>query len=324
MDPRGSKALGCAIRRRDRVLTLRSARAVVADMCRWLARVATASKSSERLFLAGDCDSDTRTSMCVPHDFVAAKLFRDHSGVADAHKARMMQQLAEQGWPPWLRVEKHERAHGAPKAESSNELLCSACKRTFSKLWVHRGVCCECEQRRRMQGVCPFNAACAPAAFCPHARKCFVCDAWSCATCRLTRGDSSDVLTLVEQVRPEHIFLDFDRTLATTRGGGSPLHGAHRADPELLGLFGTHTGRVHVVTRNSYRDDIIQFLLKKGVAAQSIDVHTVMKGQSKASLVCDKTTYARPGIFVDDSIAEHLDPKLREPGLHRVVFVRGR
>ena len=253
-DPRGAKALGEAIRHRDRVLTLRTSLGVVADLGGWIEKVAAASTSTERLFLAGDCDSATHTSMCVPPNFMAAQLFRSHAKIVEQLNGDMMEQLGRSGWPPWLCEAK--RCSTGPKAMSDRELRCDACQRAFSKLWVHRGVCCECEQHRRAHGCCPFNAACSTLAFCPHDRKCFVCDAWSCDACRLTRGDSEDVLALAEALQPGHIFLDFDRTLATTRGGGSPLQGKHRADPELLGLFSTFRGRVHVVTRNSYREEV--------------------------------------------------------------------
>eukprot|EP00936_MAST-01D_sp_MAST-1D-sp1_P000855 g855.t1 len=321
LDPRGAKALGEAIRHRDLALMLRTSLDVVADLGGWIEKVAQASTSTERLFLAGDCDSATHTSMCMPPNFMAAQLFRSHAKIVEQLKGDMMEQLKRSGWPPWLCEAK--RCSTGPKAMSDRELRCDACQRAFSKLWVHRGVCCECEQDRRSRGFCPFNAACSTLAFCPHDRKCFVCDAWSCDTCRLTRGDSEDVLALAEALQPGHIFLDFDRTLATTRGGGSPLQGKHRADPELLSLFSTFRGCVHVVTRNSYREHIKQFLQYKGVEENNIDVHTVKKGESKAAIVCD-ARFVRPVLFVDDSIAEHMDPRLRAPAVHRVLFVRGR
>ena len=36
-------------------------------------------------------------------------------------------------------------------------------------------------------------------------------------------GDGEDVRLLAATLQPWAVFLDFDRTLATTRGGGSPL-----------------------------------------------------------------------------------------------------
>ena len=45
------------------------------------------------------------------------------------------------------------------------------------------------------------------------------------------------------------LFMDFDRTLCTTKTGSSPLNGRHALDPELMGLACSHPN-VHVVTRN--------------------------------------------------------------------------
>ena len=77
------------------------------------------------------------------------------------------------------------------------------------------------------------------------------------------------------------VFLDFDRTLCTTRGGGSPLVGSHSVDPDLAALIAQRpAGSVHVVTRNSYRDDIKQFL-RQSALSDCLPIHTVKKHQSK-------------------------------------------
>jgi hypothetical protein len=99
--------------------------------------------------------------------------------------------------------------------------VCQICDNQFSKLWVHRGVCCECELLAREgkiqptsspsaaaklsthtqhQGWCPFNPRCKPQWWCEHDRKCIVCDAHSCATCRLHRGGAEVVLALARQL----------------------------------------------------------------------------------------------------------------------------
>ena len=82
---------------------------------------------------------------------------------------------------------------------------------------------------------------------------------------------------------------------------------------------------VHVVTRNSHRAEIEQFLAEKHVAVAA--VHSVKReGSSKAEVICDGGIVP-PGemaIFVDDDIHEHVEPRLRShPGLYRVLFVRG-
>jgi hypothetical protein len=107
-------------------------------------------------------------------------------------------------------------------------------------------------------GSCPLaTRACMPAAWCQHAHKCFACephscplppasdyegggddcdprdDSWSgrgrlirdaCGTsgCGLVRGDGAEVAALAEDLKACVVFLDFDRTLASTRRGQSP------------------------------------------------------------------------------------------------------
>jgi hypothetical protein len=86
--------------------------------------------------------------------------------------------------------------------------------------------------------------------------------------CRLIQGDGEDVSALVERLRPRCLFLDFDRTVCSTKAGGSPLSGTHSVDPELLALLCAplSTGMdVHIVTRNSHKEDIESFLVIKGV-----------------------------------------------------------
>ena len=58
-------------------------------------------------------------------------------------------------------------------------------------------------------------------AFCPHQQKCAVCDGAAfapCMECRLAQGDGDMVGGLVAAFEPEVLFLDFDRTLASTKG----------------------------------------------------------------------------------------------------------
>jgi hypothetical protein len=63
--------------------------------------------------------------------------------------------------------------------------------------------------------------------------------------------------------QPHAVFLDWDRTLCTTRTGGSPLVGKHSLDPDLHGLLVQFARRAHIVTRNSMRDDIAAFLVSQ-------------------------------------------------------------
>ena len=129
---------------------------------------------------------------------------------------------------------------------------------------------------------------------------------------------------MVEQSKPDIIFLDFDRTLATTRGGGSPLQGTHSVDTDLAGMIATHPN-VHIVTRNSNKADIAAFLKQEQVAVKHI--HSVKKeGKSKSDVICDESLLpiGKHGIFVDDDITEHADHRLMaHANLTRVLFVRG-
>ena len=132
------------------------------------------------------------------------------------------------------------------------------------------------------------------------------------------------------------------------------MKGSHTLDPELLALVDQEKfpGRVRVLTRNSYRDDIVAFLARYlgAAGAAAVPVHTVKKHQSKAEVVlaCQEGKAEGEGeggdsrgrdevvMFVDDSIAEHLNPTMHaaatagsaERGdkliVCRVLFVRGK
>ena len=151
---------------------------------------------------------------------------------------------------------------------------------------------------------------------------------------------------MVEQLSPAAVFFDFDRTLCTTKTGNSPLNGRHTVDPELWGIASSHRN-VRVVTRNSFVEDIVTFLESQqggagGGRSWKGRVHHVGKHVSKATIVNDPAMWraadgadvaaaeAQAGdadgkclMFVDDSIAELLDPKMAAvPGLTRVLFSR--
>ena len=104
-----------------------------------------------------------------------------------------------------------------------------------------RQVCFYCADQLREAGQCVGvrlgRPACSSASFCPHHRRCFVCDGadgWAgCAECRLLRGDGEDVVALVQSVDADAVFLDFDRTLATTKRGASPLANPSRSKTEV-------------------------------------------------------------------------------------------
>lgn len=152
-------------------------------------------------------------------------------------------------------------------------------------------------------------------------------------------------------LKPEIIYLDWDRTFCSTRGGGSPLNGAHTLDAELLALVHDRLATasiggaspVHIVTRNSYRDDIVEFLRRHGLGTREVPIHTVKKGQSKADTIYKSAGEFLKGhgmkvLFVDDSIEElvEIQPKSKQVtslcggssertsiDVYRFLFVRG-
>ena len=318
--------VAAAMRAHRQANLLTGAIAALADQVPWLTRMAEVPE--ERLFVAGDDDLKAGTCMFVPRGFTVPQLFDGHRAVADRWRPKMRASLAAEGWPAHLRDRLGNASHETQKFV---ETTCRICDQGFSSLWVHRSVCIVCElDERQERGRCPYRTNCA-SPFCPHSARCFVCDAWSCGECQLIRGDGEDVAAMALDLQPDVVFLDFDRTLCTTRGGGSPLVGSHTVDPDLMSLVCNRpVGSVHIVTRNSYREDIKEFL-RRSALPDCIPIHTVKKHQSKAEVVCDPIHTAgsaaegkRPPVvlFVDDSVAEHLDARLEEYGVHRVLFGR--
>jgi hypothetical protein len=143
------------------------------------------------------------------------------------------------------------------------------------------------------------------------------------------------------------VFLDFDRTLCSTKAGRSPLLGLHNVDPELASLCATYP--VYVVTRNPHEAEIVTFLEQRGVAvarvcvvpkrASKADVMVqVLPSMKSASQLVQVPPYeahaddaARApervtpvqAVFVDDDVRELMRPSVAElPGLLRVLFRR--
>ena len=126
------------------------------------------------------------------------------------------------------------------------------------------------------------------------------------------------------------IALDWDRTLCTTRSGGEPVVGKHHLDEELCALLWQYDGLCEIVTRNGHTAAIRAFLASNG-APEDIPIRTVRKGQSKADFILAGLEAEDSGgkgeqsvvLFVDDSVAELVDPRLTaDPRVHRVLFVR--
>ena len=158
--------------------------------------------------------------------------------------------------------------------------------------------------------------------------------------CRFRRGDGEEKAAARRELRPL-LFVDFDRTMCATRGGAAPTD-AHAADAELLRLARrtrsararrparrpARRRRVSVITRNAHRAEIRAWLDARG--APSVAVHCVGRrhGTTKADVILAALDALGDGgglaLFVDDSIDEHVDARLRGcERLHRVLFVRG-
>eukprot|EP00933_Yihiella_yeosuensis_P052295 TRINITY_DN5031_c0_g1_i3.p2 TRINITY_DN5031_c0_g1~~TRINITY_DN5031_c0_g1_i3.p2 ORF type:complete len:282 (-),score=52.24 TRINITY_DN5031_c0_g1_i3:83-928(-) len=212
----------------------------------------------------------------------------------------------------------------SPKKPSSvsKKPVCIQCNRRFSALWLCRGICCECEELFRSEGKCPFSKGCQPLWFCEHESRCLKCDEHSCQRCRFSRGDGEHVRDLAARLRPSFIALDFDRTLATSRSGGEPIIGKDSADSELLALLWEHEKACAVVTRNSHVKEIKKFLAHHG-APEDLPIHSLRRPRSKAEHIVPGLKDGDSAIFVDDSIAELMDPLVSvDSRVHRVLFVR--
>jgi hypothetical protein len=267
------------------------------------------------LFVGADKDGARVGSVAfAPTGFEAlTKLFEPPRKLAETYAAQMVCALEAHGWPEWVAAANELRAGSKRSAPP-----CAHCGLHLTSTWLRDGVCLGCEHTIRRTGRCPFGRVCGPRAWCEHASRCLLCDRWSCAECRFHHGDGTDVAALVASLQPENVYIDFDRTLCSTRGG-SPLKGAHSIDEELVGVM-SQIGqeRAFVVTRNAHVDDIRTFLAQRGL--ERVEVVRVARPASKAVIVA-----AKPGLalFVDDTIAEHLDDEMRHaPNVVRFLFAR--
>ena len=264
---------------------------------------------------------------------------------------RKIEAAVEGEWPP-----------RTPLMYVTGKTECVRCGGQFGTLWIGNGRCCfRCEEGMRSRLECPVSKRCPSAAFCPHSLRCIACERWSCELCGVVCGGGEDVVATVECTDPHVVFIDFDRTLCTTKSGSSPLRGSHSLDRELWGLVrgGRWDGRV--VTRNSHVDDIKTFMRRFAAneggdspggdspggdppggdppggdspggdsSFDAIPVHHVGKGVSKGAVIrgaCDEkaSVVGSPirAVFVDDSAAELLDAEVAGvPGLTRVLFSR--
>ena len=308
------------------------------EVLRWVQEILASKTTDARLFVAGD---DLGQSDVVPSAFGAnlPVLLAELSAVEQKYAAELSAVIDSfDAWPP---------QRGAPGVGEhlvfSGATPCARCGGGFHHLWVVGGTCYVCERAQRTAGRCPFRAACPPAAFCPHKRRCAVCERSSCAACRLHAGDGDCVSELVQRLRPARVYLDWDRTCCSTKNGASPLQGNHTLDEALLELLAA-SPPAEVVTRNSHVGDIRRFLADRygitGVPIHGVRQHAKPGGiggignegeggggvegppRSKAAVVCRDV--GGPVLFVDDDIAELVQPDIAaSPLVHRVHFTRG-
>ena len=334
---RGDPLIGATRAVAKHACTVRGLRAALDSASRWLLAIHD-NPSQALLFGGGDGDEVRASSAFAPTGFDLATLFAPARRVAAAHADVLVARLARDGWPSWI-------VESAPQGKRAQH--CASCSFAHTSTWVRAGTCLGCEARLRAAGRCPFAArakSCSPLAWCPHDQRCAACDGWSCAACRFHQGDGGDVAALAAALRPTALLLDFDRTLCSTKGGGSPLRGNHTVDEELLALIAQMgPGRAAIVTRNPHVDDIATYLSARGLG--HVPVHRVAPRASKAEAVlqgvaacCSKAEGAcaadrallageaadGPVLFVDDSIGEHLDARLIDAEhVVRFLFVRG-
>ncbi|CAE8647499.1 unnamed protein product, partial [Polarella glacialis] len=239
------------------LLVLNGMRPVLAEMLRWLAPMVELRGDSARSFVSGSRGA----AAFVPRGFPDILGKHRNAAAGRGHREAMLAELAPggPGWPRSARPVQEEELKVQP---------CRLCAVKLTRLWLHRGLCLTCEAGLRAQGRCPYGGQrCGSRSFCPHDNRCIVCEQWSCEKCALLRGDGEDVWQLASQRQPAVIFLDFDRTLCTTKAGASPLEGNHSLDTDLVSVCSSH-GRVRIVTRNSRREDIAEFLGRHGVEAR--------------------------------------------------------
>ena len=325
---------------------------------------------NRRWFVASDRKSETTVTIYTPKGFGVGTIFERVLPILNMHQMEMFDLMEAEGWPL-----ESERFLKGGKSQ------CKQCKVKFGSIWINPTLyyCAKCENDARTgrggvsceQGTCPFKKTCKlQGAFCDHGNRCFSCDRWSCEECNLVRGGGETVTSLVENFLSEEkcgegglilggIFLDFDRTFASTKSGGSPFPQGldagtavetalqstdHTLDENLLNLALAYPDLVHVVTRNSNLEHLQIFLAAHGiqpsVSVRSVKLERTSKGVVMKDLLVEAQKKAIAngqaaskvvGVFADDDLREHVHPDVAAIAqdvsesfeLKRVMFVRG-
>ncbi|CAJ1363666.1 unnamed protein product [Effrenium voratum] len=319
---------GLHLHSRRHLLVIKGMLPVVSEFLRWLDPIADMRSDASRLFVSGSKGA----AAFVPRGIAQQSLLEATAMLAELEPGGS-------GWP-----------RSARPANEAHASACRTCGVKLNRLWLHRGLCLLCESKVRAQGRCPYGGErCGSRSFCPHDNRCVVCEQWSCERCKLLRGDGEDVWQLVMQRQPSFVFLDFDRTLCTTKAGASPLQGTHSLDSDLVTVCCQHR-KVLIVTRSPRSEDICVFLRQHGVRARLLNRDEIqfdhqadaggLRGDvwvrsvkregfdSKAAVILKEmeAEAEATGIFADDDIKELTDEALRglvDGGrLLRLLFVR--
>ena len=134
----------------------------------------------------------------------------------------MLNAITSESWPPQIGTRRTRVAafdeHSVEYAKCGRNKLskCMKCSGYFDAKWIRHTFCIMCERRIREESIenkCLFiGCKLSEEAFCPHFRRCFVCDSpHSCEKCRLYRGDGESAIELVSVLQPKFLLLDFDR-----------------------------------------------------------------------------------------------------------------
>lgn len=345
--------LSAAVSQHKEIHHLKGMLKAARENAKWVQVLTSLNSTTTRLFVVGDDAASNTTCAFVPKGFELGSFIKSSREILDKVLLPTMRNtLTYEAWPPTndsrrRRVLAYNEDNFKNASIGKKKLFqCYECRGHFDSRWCRHGLCSICEsniRNRSVEGECFFSTCKAGAdAFCRHYQRCFVCDApHSCNECRLYRGNGEVVITLVETLRPQHLLLDFDKTLCSTKSGASPLPRktssrrkedgyVHSIDPDLKAavLSQQSYGTAYVITRNSHREEIRSFLEMHGLQTLASNIHVVPKKVSKGSYIKEQL-FSNEDVgtilFVDDDVKElSADPWLREsPQVHRLLFVRG-
>ena len=346
--------LSIAVSRHKEILHIHGMLKAMNENKKWvdvLAQLDADDCSATRLFVAGDDASSYQSSAFVPKDFMLGNFVKSSRKLLETILIPTMRATSTiESWPPPAESSRNrvlafrEESLQNAKINRKKLLKCNECSGYFDSRWTRNGTCSICEYtiREKSPGEkCFFvNCKAGTEAFCKHHQRCFICDApHSCGECRMYRGNGELSTSLVETLRPHLLLLDFDRTLCSTKSGANPLPKrttakqtkesySHSIDEDLKIAIYTQQGygQSHVITRNSHKAEIQDFLRMHGLHALSKKVHIVPKKMTKGAFIKEMfRDQSQTMLFLDDNINElTADEWLRSsPNVTRQLFLRG-